>query len=90
MKLTLCFCILSITDKPKSSRVQTRTFKLTIDGEVENPVSLSWIDLMKLAKMVSTSIFPCIKGCSVVDFKWEGVHIREIEKLVKSKDVVKL
>ena len=44
---------------------------------------------MKLPKTVSISDFHCVEGWSVVDCKWEGVHIREIEKLVKPKDVAK-
>ena len=75
----------------KSSNPQFRleTYTLTIDGEVENPVALSWNDFMKLPKTVSTSDFHCVEGWSVVDCKWEGVHLREIEKLVKPKPVAK-
>ena len=62
-------------------------YKLTIDGEVENPVTLSWNDFMKLPKTVSVSDFHCVEGWSVVDCKWEGVCIKDIEKLVKPKDV---
>ena len=65
------------------------TYTLTIDGEVENPVKLNWNDFMKLPKVVSTSDFHCVEGWSVLDCKWEGVHIREIERLVKPKDVTK-
>lgn len=81
------------TDHPgiKSTNPQLKleTYTLTIDGEVENPVKLSWNDFMKLPKTVSTSDFHCVEGWSVLDCKWEGVHIREIEKLVKPKDVAK-
>jgi DMSO/TMAO reductase YedYZ molybdopterin-dependent catalytic subunit len=65
------------------------TYILTIDGEVENPLKLSWNDFMKLPKTVSVSDFHCVEGWSVLDCKWEGVHVREIEKLVKPKDVAK-
>ena len=70
-------------------QLKLETYTLTIDGEVENPVKLSWNDFMKLPKTVSISDFHCVEGWSVVDCKWEGVHIREIEKLVKPKDVAK-
>ncbi len=65
------------------------TYTLVIDGEVENPVKLSWNDFMKLPKTVSISDFHCVEGWSVLDCKWEGVRIRDIEKLVKPKDVAK-
>ena len=69
--------------------IKLETYTLTIDGEVENPVKLSWSDFIKLPKTVSASDFHCVEGWSVVDCKWEGIHIREIEKLVKPKDVAK-
>jgi DMSO/TMAO reductase YedYZ molybdopterin-dependent catalytic subunit len=65
------------------------TYTLVIDGEVENPVKLSWNDFMQLPKTVSISDFHCVEGWSVLDCKWEGVRIRDIEKLVKPKDVAR-
>ena len=73
--------------KSANPQLQLETYTLTIDGEVENPVKLNWNDFMKLPKTVSTSDFHCVEGWSVLDCKWEGVHVREIEKLVKPKDV---
>ena len=40
---------------------------------------------MKLPKTVSVSDFHCVEGWSVLDCKWEGVKIKDIEKLVKPK-----
>jgi len=70
-------------------QLKLETYTLTIDGEVENPVKLSWDDFMQLPKSVSVSDFHCVEGWSVLDCKWEGVRIRDIEKLVKPKDVAK-
>jgi len=70
-------------------KLKLETYTLTIDGEVENPVKLSWYDFVKLSKTVSTSDFHCVEGWSVIDCKWEGVHIREIEKIVKPKEVAR-
>ena len=70
-------------------QLKLETYTLTVDGEVENPVVLSWNDFMKLPKTVSTSDFHCVEGWSVLDCKWEGVSIREIEKLVKPKPEAK-
>ncbi len=81
------------TDHPgitsTNPKIKLETYTLAVDGEVENPVKLSWNDFMKLPKTVSISDFHCVEGWSVVDCKWEGVHIREIEKLVKPKEVAK-
>ena len=75
--------------KSTNPQLDLDTYKLTIDGEVENPITLSWNDFMKLPKTVSTSDFHCVEGWSVLDCKWEGVHLREIEKLVKPLDVAR-
>jgi DMSO/TMAO reductase YedYZ molybdopterin-dependent catalytic subunit len=81
------------TDHPgitsTNPKLQLETYKLTIDGEVENPVTLSWKDFMALPKTVSISDFHCVEGWSVLDCKWEGVKIKDIEKLVKPSDMAR-
>lgn len=76
--------------KSTNPQLNLETYTLKIDGEVENPVKLSWNDLMKLQKTVSTSDFHCVEGWSVLDCKWEGVHIREIENLLSQKMLLRL
>jgi DMSO/TMAO reductase YedYZ molybdopterin-dependent catalytic subunit len=75
--------------KSTNPELKLETYALTVDGEVENPVKLSWNDFMKLPKTISISDFHCVEGWSVRNCKWEGVHIRAIEKLVKPKAVSK-
>jgi DMSO/TMAO reductase YedYZ molybdopterin-dependent catalytic subunit len=79
------------TDHPgitsANPKLQLETYILTVDGEVENSVTLSWNDFMQLPKTVSVSDFHCVEGWSVLDCKWEGVKIKEVEKLVKPKEV---
>ena len=70
-------------------QLQLETYTLTIDGEVEKPVALSWEDFMALPQTVSISDFHCVEGWSVLDCKWEGVKIKDIEKLVKPKAVAR-
>ncbi len=81
------------TDHPgvtsTNPRLKLETYTLTIDGEVENPVKLNWNDFMALPKTVSVSDFHCVEGWSVLDCKWEGVKIKDIERLVKPKDVAR-
>ena len=81
------------TDHPgitsTNPQLKLETYKLTIDGEVENPVTLSWKDFVALPKTVSISDFHCVEGWSVLDCKWEGVKIKDIEKLVKPRDVAR-
>jgi len=70
-------------------QLKLETYKLAVDGEVEKPVVLDWNGLMKLPKIISISDFHCVEGWSVLDCNWEGVHIREIEKLVKPREVAR-
>ena len=70
-------------------QIKLETYTLTIDGEVETPAKLNWADFLKLPKTVSISDFHCVEGWSVLDCRWEGVHIKEIEKLVKPKETAK-
>jgi len=70
-------------------QLKLETYTLTVDGEVANPVKLSWTDLLKLPQTVSINDFHCVEGWSVLDCKWEGVRISDIEKLVKPKDVAR-
>jgi len=65
------------------------SYTLTIDGEVEKPVMMNWKDFLALPQSVSVSDFHCVEGWSVLDCKWEGVRIRDIEKLVKPKSVAR-
>ena len=70
-------------------QLKLETYTLTIDGEVEKPIKLSWNDFLALPQTVSVSDFHCVEGWSVLDCKWEGVRIRDIEKLVKPKTVAR-
>ncbi len=58
---------------------------LTVNGEVENPVQLSWNEVLGLPRSVSVSDFHCVEGWSVLDCRWEGVRFKDLEKLVRTK-----
>ena len=73
----------------ENPKINLDKYKLTIDGEVEKSTILSWTDFLKLPKTFSVSNFHCVEGWSVIDCRWEGVHIKEIERLVKPRDVAK-
>lgn len=70
-------------------RLPLDTYTLTVEGEVENPVKLPWNDLLKLPQTVSVSDFHCVEGWSVLDCRWEGVRIRDLEALVKPRLVAR-
>jgi DMSO/TMAO reductase YedYZ molybdopterin-dependent catalytic subunit len=71
---------------PSNPKLDLKTYMLVVDGEVANPVRLSWDDILRLPKIVSISDFHCVEGWSVLNCKWEGVLFKEIVKLTKSKE----
>ncbi len=70
-------------------QLKRESYTLTVDGEVDNPVKLSWADFLELQQSVSVSDFHCVEGWSVLDCMWEGVKISDIEKLVKPRSVAR-
>jgi DMSO/TMAO reductase YedYZ molybdopterin-dependent catalytic subunit len=68
-------------------QIKLDTYTLTVEGEVEKPAKLNWKDFLALPQTISVSDFHCVEGWSVLDCKWQGVLIRDIEKIVKPKDV---
>jgi DMSO/TMAO reductase YedYZ molybdopterin-dependent catalytic subunit len=70
-------------------KISLETYTLTIDGEVGHPVTLSWADVLKLPKTLSVSDFHCVESWSVLDCRWEGVKIADVEAVVKPKPVAK-
>jgi DMSO/TMAO reductase YedYZ molybdopterin-dependent catalytic subunit len=70
-------------------QLKRENYTLTIDGEVDKPVTLGWKDFLALPQTISVSDFHCVEGWSVLDCKWEGVLIRDIERLVKPRAVAR-
>ena len=70
-------------------KLDLKTYTLNINGEAENPVTLSWTDIMKLPKIVSVSDFHCVEGWSVLNCKWEGIKFSEITRLAKPAKTAK-
>lgn len=66
-------------------RIDTSTYLLTVDGEVGNPVELSWNNVLQLPQTVSVSDFHCVEGWSVLDCRWEGVRFKDLASLAKPK-----
>jgi DMSO/TMAO reductase YedYZ molybdopterin-dependent catalytic subunit len=54
------------------------TWKLTIDGLVDRPVSLDYDGLRALPRVVQVSDFHCVTGWSVRNVRWGGVRFRDV------------
>jgi DMSO/TMAO reductase YedYZ molybdopterin-dependent catalytic subunit len=70
---------------PSNPKIDLKTYKLEIGGEVEKPVKLAWEEILKLPRVHSVSDFHCVEGWSVLDCRWEGVRFSQIVELVKPK-----
>ena len=64
-------------------------YRFRIFGEVEEPVTLLWDDILDLEKVKLIADFHCVTRWSAKDVEWEGFHVNEIKKLVKIKSDVK-
>lgn len=65
--------------------VKKGDWELTIDGEVENPMTLDWETFTTLPQVESVSDFHCVEGWSVLDQRWEGVLFKTLANEVKLK-----
>lgn len=77
------------TDHPaitsKIPKIDLKTWTLTIEGEVEKTLKLTWDEIVKLPSTESVSDFHCVEGWSVLDCKWQGIGFKAILDLVKPK-----
>jgi len=60
-----------------------KTWDLRVEGLVEDPIKMTYDELISLKKTESISDFHCVTGWSRFDNKWEGVLFRDIAYLVK-------
>lgn len=59
------------------------TYRFKTWGLVEQPLDLSWAELLELPRVALTADFHCVTTWSRYDNTWEGIHIREILKLTR-------
>ncbi|MGQ9781262.1 MAG: molybdopterin-dependent oxidoreductase [Nitrososphaeria archaeon] len=62
----------------KNPKIDLSKWTLTVDGEIENPLKLSWTEFLKLPSIESISDFHCVEGWSVRNCKWHGVKFSTI------------
>jgi len=59
-------------------RFDRRTWRLRIEGEVAEPRSLAYDELLALPRAEQVSDFHCVTGWSVKDVHWAGVRFRDL------------
>lgn len=68
---------------PTYPTANLETYKLEVNGNVANPVTLSWQDVKQLAAASETADFHCVTGWSVAGVKWKGIRMQTLIDLVK-------
>ena len=68
---------------PSIPRISSSTWSLTIDGEVERPLKLSYAQLLGYPATESVIDFHCVEGWSVLGCKWEGAAFKVLADAVK-------
>ena len=74
---------------PKNPQFDMKQWRLTIDGEVTNPMELTWDEFLKLPTIELKSDFHCVEGWSVRNLVWFGVQFRHLFGVVNPKETVK-
>ncbi len=59
------------------------SWRLKVDGLVENPANFSFTDLLKLPRQDQVTDFHCAEGWSILDVPWNGVHLKTLFEIVK-------
>ncbi len=67
-------------------QVDLSSYKLRIWGEVENPIELTYEEILSLPPVRLIADFHCVTHWSVKELSWEGVQTQEIARLVKPKE----
>jgi DMSO/TMAO reductase YedYZ molybdopterin-dependent catalytic subunit len=60
-------------------------WKLSIDGEVEKPVVLSYLELLNLDQVQIICDIHCVTGWTLLDSRWSGVRLSTIMDMVKPR-----
>lgn len=62
-------------------QVEAAKYRLTVDGLVARPVTLSLADIERLARVSENANFHCVTGWSVANLEWTGLHLSSLAKL---------
>ncbi len=69
-------------------RIDLATWSFTIGGLVDQPVQLTYDELMRLPRRAVTRDIHCVTRWSMLDSSWEGIPVSELMKLVQLKPEV--
>lgn len=64
-------------------RFDESSWDFKVEGECENPFTLSYADLKALPNTTLTADFHCVTTWSALDFEWTGVSFRTIAEMAQ-------
>ncbi len=75
-----------VLDRGTLPEISLQHWRLILDGEVENPVTLTWDDFMALPQTQDTSDFHCVTTWSKLNMNWKGISLIDLAALVLPKE----
>ena len=81
--LTERFPVLTVGPNPK---YDLKSWDLTVFGEVDNRMRLSWDELMELPQKEVVTDIHCVTRWSKLDTKWRGIPVRDLLARAGIKD----
>ena len=75
-----------VLDLGTQANISLEEWTLIIDGEVEFPIKLNWMDFIALPQTNDISDFHCVTTWSKLDMAWQGVRLMDIAALVLPKE----
>lgn len=74
-----------VLDLGKQPTISKEDWRLTLNGEVDHPVVLTWDDFMALPQTDDVSDFHCVTTWSKLNMSWRGVRVLDLAALVQVK-----
>ncbi|MDJ0763548.1 MAG: molybdopterin-dependent oxidoreductase [Myxococcota bacterium] len=63
-----------------------KQWQLRVDGLVEQPITLSFADLLSLTAQAQVTDFHCVEGWTIEDIPWNGLHLKTLFDMAKPFD----
>lgn len=76
---------LPVLQKGNIVHLDRETYKLTLEGEIENPMTLTLQDLEKLKNKNIITDLHCVTSWSKFDTKWGGISFSTLFNIIKPK-----
>lgn len=75
-----------VLDLGSQPDISLKEWRIIVDGEVENPLSLTWEEFMDLPQTEDISDFHCVTTWSKLNMQWEGVRFIDLASLAQPKE----